>query len=138
MARIKVRVKKDSKAAKVIEEIKSKKEEIKMKMINLERISEEQLEQERNPNYKYFNIEPMIPKEKAQYLIDKFTPHAYGVWDKNGSKEERYHSKQCALIAVDEIIEQWEYVDTYLADLGGKLNPNLKYWQETKQEILKL
>lgn len=68
----------------------------------------------------------MKPKEKAQYLIYKFTPHAYGVWDKNGSKEERYHSKQCALIAVNEVIEvaYWNSVK--------------EYWQEVKQEIEKL
>lgn len=45
---------------------------------------------------------------------------------------------ECALIAVNEIIEQWEYIDTHIADDGGKLNPNLKYWLEVKQEIEKL
>jgi len=68
----------------------------------------------------------MTPKEKAQYLVDKFIPYAYGIWDKNGSKEERYYSKQCALIAVNEIIEvaYWNSVK--------------EYYQEVKQEIEKL
>lgn len=70
----------------------------------------------------------MTPKEKAQYLIYKFTPHAYGVWDKNGSKEERYHSKQCALIAVDEIMDALEKNGSW----------NYDYWQEVKLEIEKL
>ena len=42
---------------------------------------------------------------------------------------------ECALIEVEDIIEQWEYVDTYLADLGGKLNPNLKFWYGVKKEL---
>lgn len=44
-------------------------------------------------------------------------------------------TEHLALIHVEGIIKQWEYIDTYLADLGGKLNPNLKYWYEVKQEI---
>ena len=47
-------------------------------------------------------------------------------------------SKKIALIAVNEVIQQWEYIDAYLADLGGKLNPNLKYWYDVKSEIEKL
>jgi hypothetical protein len=47
----------------------------------------------------------MTAKQEAQSLVDKFSPHAYGVWDKNGSKEERYHSKQCAHIAVNKLLE---------------------------------
>jgi len=65
----------------------------------------------------------MTPKEKAQDLVDRFTPHAYGVWDKNGSKEERYHAKQCALVAVGELIQ-----NVYDTD----------YWFFVKQEIKKL
>jgi hypothetical protein len=47
-------------------------------------------------------------------------------------------AKRCALIAVDEIIQQWEVIDTYIAGFGGKLNQSLKYWQEVKQEIQNL
>ena len=46
--------------------------------------------------------------------------------------------KQCALICVEEIIGQWEYIDTYLADLNGELDPNLKYWYNVKKELEKL
>ena len=74
----------------------------------------------------------MTPKEKAQDLVDKFTPHAYGVWNKNGSKEERYYSKQCALIAVDEIIDA---VDWHEFEVP---NDVLHYYFEVKQEIEKL
>jgi len=74
----------------------------------------------------------MTPKEKAQYLVDKFTPHAYGVWDKNGSKEERYHSKQCALIAVDEILKAFEVCDCHFVE---KELEYWLYWLEVKREI---
>lgn len=73
----------------------------------------------------------MNAKEKAKELVDKML-------NEQSNTEEIYDAKQCALIAVDEIILQWEYIDTYLSDLGGELNPNLKYWYEVKQEIEKL
>ncbi|HFK5582123.1 hypothetical protein CMU15_00435 [Elizabethkingia anophelis] len=43
-----------------------------------------------------------------------------------------------AMILADEIISQWEYIDTYLADLNGELNPNLKYWYSVKEELEKM
>jgi hypothetical protein len=64
------------------------------------------------------------PKEKAKELAMKF--------DKYGETD---NAKQCALIAVDEIIQQWEVIDTYVADFGGELNQSLKFWQQVKQEI---
>lgn len=76
----------------------------------------------------------MTPKEKAQYLVDKFTPHAYGVWDKNGSKEERYHSKQCALIAVDNIITS----NPHSNPLNTEVYSTMSYWIDVKTEIKKL
>jgi hypothetical protein len=77
----------------------------------------------------------MTPKEKAKELFNKFQKpidllHKYPMCFDT--------SKQCALIAVDEIIQQWEIIDTYIADFGGKLNQSLKYWEKVKQEIEKL
>ena len=59
----------------------------------------------------------MKPKEKAKELVDRY----YFVDD--------YHSfsKQCALIAVDEIINL-----DYFSEEGRE------YWQEVKKEIEKL
>jgi hypothetical protein len=74
----------------------------------------------------------MTPKEKAKELFDKF----YLVKDECGlCRLNEFIAKQRALIAVDKIIQQWEVIDTYIADFGGKLNQSLKYWQEVKQEI---
>jgi hypothetical protein len=59
----------------------------------------------------------MTPKEKAKDLFDKY-------WEEI---EIGYNnSKQCALIAVDEIIN-------YSDEWGDS-----EYWQEVKQEIEKL
>lgn len=70
----------------------------------------------------------MTAKEKAIEFYNKFS----------NSANSYIEGKKCALIAVNEILAQWEYIDTYLADLNGELNPNLKYWQKVKQEIEKL
>ena len=55
----------------------------------------------------------MTAKEKAKELFDKIN----------------YWSQQCALIAVDEILNTIEYSSQ--ADELSKVN----YWQEVKQEI---
>ncbi|HWL22319.1 MAG TPA: hypothetical protein VNR38_00965 [Ureibacillus sp.] len=71
--------------------------------------------------------------EKAIELVNKFMQPI----DQLGSYPMCYETaKQCALIHVDGIIEQWEYIDTYLADAQGELNPNLRYWQDVKQEVI--
>jgi hypothetical protein len=58
----------------------------------------------------------MTPKEKAEELFTKFS-----------SNTVHYDAaKQCALIAVDEILK---VIHTNMED---------KYWQEVKQEIEKL
>lgn len=83
----------------------------------------------------------MTPKEKANELIEKFKPNVYCYYgsgmltDTYDDDTALYFSKKCAIVAVDEIIDQWDYVDTYLANLGGEFNPNLRYWQEVKTEL---
>ena len=67
----------------------------------------------------------MTPKEKAKELVDKFI----NATDYNG------YGTECALIAVDEIIGQWEIIDVYLANGNGQLNQNLEYWYTVKKEI---
>ncbi|WP_296683527.1 hypothetical protein [Flavobacterium sp.] len=77
----------------------------------------------------------MTPKEKAIELVNKFK---HNLFDKRNVKIYTEDAIECALIVVDEIIKQWEYIDTYLSNMNGELNPNLKYWYEVKQEIEKL
>lgn len=79
----------------------------------------------------------MTPKEKAVELVDKFLnqPINFPYIDTEdgqciGSGYITYYSaKQCALIAVDELISVCSQVEPWLG---------LNYWNEVKQEIEKL
>ena len=60
----------------------------------------------------------MTPREKAKELVDKYlmnTPVGFHIDD----------AKECALIAVDEIINLVKHIDVDSED----------YWEEVKQEI---
>jgi hypothetical protein len=65
----------------------------------------------------------MTPKEKAEELFDKFRVKVY---DRDGtSAMNGFEAKQCALIAVDEII----------ITLAEDINPLVNYWFKVKLEI---
>lgn len=71
----------------------------------------------------------LTPKEQAQELVNRFAPYADTFH--NGNFE---NAKQCALIAVDEIIK-------ILVDLSnGEFTyvNEVIYWQEVKKEITNL
>lgn len=72
----------------------------------------------------------MTSKEKAEELVDKYQ---YYVAEKDffGDNVELKNAKQCALIAVDEILED------HHEDKKCECR-NCRWWQEVKQEILKL
>ena len=72
----------------------------------------------------------MTPKEKAKELFNKY--YSYLKSNLMDDKEAIEDAKQCALIAVDEIIEaiEWHEYETP--------NKEIRYWQEVKQEIEKL
>jgi len=66
----------------------------------------------------------MSPKEKAEELIEKFYPHVQ--W-RLGQEDCLSRAKQCALIAVDEILNTIEQIfETF---------EERKYWQEVRTEI---
>ena len=70
----------------------------------------------------------MTPLEKAQELVDKFMPHSNG----NSNNNE---AKQCALIAVDELIR----IAPWGSDIDGEIEDDSKeYYIEVKHEIEKL
>jgi hypothetical protein len=67
----------------------------------------------------------MTPKEKAKELVDKFKEYAEDRISEDGlGFDKKYCAKQCAILAVDEIIEatidDWSHSD---------------YWQQVKTEI---
>jgi hypothetical protein len=67
----------------------------------------------------------MTPKDKAQQLIYAFEAFT----DRDNELE---FAKQCATIAVDEIIEE------LLSGIDFWMERRIKYWQEVKQEIEKI
>ncbi len=72
----------------------------------------------------------MIPKDKALELWWKYYNRIEHTLSEEYSPHESFITKQCALIAVNELIEESYYTDGYYE------RPN--YWQEVKQEIEKL
>jgi hypothetical protein len=69
----------------------------------------------------------MIPKEKAQELINKYSEHSYISLTNNPTTS--YHKKQCALICVDEILSLF---------IQNQFDSKFYYYQQVKEEINKL
>jgi hypothetical protein len=71
----------------------------------------------------------MTPKEKSKELINKFTDPVR--W-RLGQENVTQRAKECALIAVDEILSMGIMSDS------GNWRMAKSYWEEVKQEIEKL
>jgi hypothetical protein len=73
----------------------------------------------------------MAPKEKAKKLVDKFYPRAtsYSLDGKNQNE----NAKQCALIAVKEMIKV-----LYSLKFGNALSDEIEYYEQVRQEIINL
>jgi hypothetical protein len=70
----------------------------------------------------------MRPKEKAKELVGKYL-------EPNGIVFGLDVAKQCALIAVYEILDSYTKEKSYGYIISDKIIP---YWEEVKQEIEKL
>jgi hypothetical protein len=80
----------------------------------------------------------MTPKEKAAELVDRFTFADIYFTDKiNGAK---LNAKQCALIAVQEIIKHRPVMPSPIAcvDYDACIEQAKDYWLKVKEEIEKL
>ena len=75
----------------------------------------------------------MTPKEKAKKLVDKYS--TYVVMWSGGIEVETQNVKQCALIAVDEMLEELDHLAFDDHDYGTS---KMMYWMEVKNEINKL
>ena len=77
----------------------------------------------------------MTPTEKAKELVDKYS--TYVVMWAGGIETSKQNVKQCALIAVDEIISNMPkgFYSGIRPDYKGT---DLEYWTEVKQELNKL
>ena len=88
----------------------------------------------------------MTPKEKAEELCVKyyklfnnFPNYQYVIENLNTIQDEKlYTTKQCALIAVDEIIDasptnplKSSYIELY----SDMIDECIEYWQDVKKEI---
>lgn len=76
----------------------------------------------------------MTPKEKAKELVNKFIEYTKVFDDCEGWVEDIISAKQCALIAVDELIKAFEELSI---EESGRIYMDFGhgYWQEVKQEI---
>jgi hypothetical protein len=74
----------------------------------------------------------MTAKEKANELVAKFAMYLRAglMFDSDADED----AKQCALIAVEEIIKS---SPTIIGQMTG-IKSNKKYWQKVKQEIEKI
>jgi hypothetical protein len=84
----------------------------------------------------------MIPKEKAKELVIKY--YTFGI-NKEGQLLSWYEAKECALIAVDEMIKTakdvfehcWNHISWKAQYDIVDMNKYLSYLEEVKQEIEK-
>jgi hypothetical protein len=73
----------------------------------------------------------MEAKLKAKELVQKFIPHSYH----QDSESQCYdHAKQCALIAVQMIIN----ANPHSNPLNTIVHSTMQYWLDVKQEIINL
>jgi hypothetical protein len=75
----------------------------------------------------------MTPKEKANELFYKMDMIIYT--DQDNWKQQ---CKKCALIAVDEILNDYSYMQNVRNANSNQIHSQRVYWQEVKQEIEKL
>lgn len=80
----------------------------------------------------------MTPKEKAFELAHKFRLLEIRTSENSYMMISMQDAKQCALIAVDEILKEYAHAENHIEDIMGKISIYIKYWQEVKQEIEKL
>ena len=88
----------------------------------------------------------MTPKEKSQELVNKFIEFTRVFDDCSGWVDDIISAKQCALIAVDDIIYEvysisHQYTAIYNITTSSYLYTDCKellFWKEVKQEIEKL
>ena len=73
----------------------------------------------------------MTPKEKAHQIYDNM----YNVESDNIHNMKKEDAIQCALIAVDEILQtfnnEWTKLDFWTEEINGTIN----FWTKVKEEI---
>ena len=80
----------------------------------------------------------MTPKEKAKELVNKFIRPTRLYDEILGWEDYIPSAKQCALIAVDEIINARPTTDGMIIGDTQTRPLTINYWEEVKQEIEKI
>jgi hypothetical protein len=80
----------------------------------------------------------MIPKDRAIELVDKFKLSTGA-----NTKINIYVAKQCALISVEQIIDEYQSISDLESTLvvGGQVMSivdKIVYWEQVEREIIKL
>jgi hypothetical protein len=75
----------------------------------------------------------MTPKEKAEQLVNK-----YSIVSNKLTYIDYKAAKICALIAVDEILNDYSYMQNVRNANSNQIHSQRVYWQEVKNEIEKL
>lgn len=78
----------------------------------------------------------MTPKEKAKELVDNFTFIDNGEKLQLVTTKDKIKAKQCALIAVDEILEELD-AEYWGLEMDRSFERQ-RFWLNVKQEIEKL
>lgn len=78
----------------------------------------------------------MTPSGKAKELIEKYCQALFG----NEQYVNLTKPKECALIAVEEIIKVYEHIDENVIKRKEEYRPLEEYdfWRKVKEEIIKL
>lgn len=71
----------------------------------------------------------MTAQQKAAEIVAKLGAKGY---------LNKAQIKEMAQMIVAEVVAEWEYIDTYLGDGKGALNPSLMYWLEVQKIIINL
>jgi hypothetical protein len=75
----------------------------------------------------------MTPANKAKQLVDKYKHNTRAFNETNGWEDTLHDAKECALIAVDEVVA---FIDEHMQ---GWLDWDWKsYWEQVKIEIEKI
>ena len=76
----------------------------------------------------------MTPKEKASYLFQKYLPYTDG----SNVERIRYNTLVCALIVVDEMIEELESLLEADERTNAATFYSWEHWKEVKLELHKI
>ena len=80
----------------------------------------------------------MTPKDKAQELVDKFKHNTRAFNETNGWEDTLHNAKECALIAVNEVLNMVNYQVMFIDLKSTDVIYSYEYWEQVKEQINQL